>query len=401
LACPTENELLEYAEGRRKDLAAHVKGCASCTALLQQALSDPGLKPTASGPDALVGAKLGEYVVDERIGQGGMGIVYRGRQPVIGKTVAIKVLRPEIAAEDPTLVKRLLAEARAANAVGHHGIIDIFSFGETPNGQHYFIMEYLVGESLSDLLQSRGRLSQAEAITLLDGFLGALGSAHAAGVIHRDLKPSNLFLVHQPDGTRFVKILDFGLAKLSEPGGPNTAPGVAVGTPEYNAPEQLRADEVDARADLYSVGVIAFQMLTGKRPYSARESAEVVERVMTSPVPRVSSLQPRVLPAFDELVYRLMKKRAAERPASAEEVQRELAAIKRVVEAEGPEPAVTDPAMAATEVVSSLAKELGLPDDDDDDAPKKKKRRWPLVLAGALLVLALGGAGVWWALTQP
>ncbi len=396
MACPTENELLEYVEGRRKDLTAHVRSCAACTGLLQSAFSDPGLQPTASGPDALVGAKLGEYVVDERIGQGGMGIVYRGRQPVIGKTVAIKVLRPEVAAEDPTLVQRLLAEARAANAVGHHGIIDIFSFGETPNGQHYFVMEYLVGQPLSELLGSRGRLSQAETITLLDGFLGALGSAHAAGVVHRDLKPSNLFLVHQPDGTRFVKILDFGLAKLSEPGGPNTAPGVAVGTPEYTAPEQLRAERVDPRADLYSVGVLAFQMLTGKRPFAAVEAAEVIEKVMTSPVPRVSSQEPRVLPAFDDLVYRLMKKRPADRPASAEEVRRELASIKRIVEAEEPSTQATDPALAATELVSALAKEAGFP--DDDEAPKKKSR-WPLVLAVAALVLAVGGAGAWWALS--
>ena len=400
LACPTENELLEYASGSRKDLDAHVKGCASCTALLGAAFSDPGVSPTASGPDALVGARLGEYVVDERIGQGGMGIVYKGRQPIIGKTVAIKVIRPEIAAEDPDLVKRLLGEARAANAIGHHGIIDIFSFGETPQGQHYFVMEYLVGEALSDVLARRGRLSQGEAITLLEGFLGPLSSAHAAGVIHRDLKPSNLFLVHQPDGSRFVKLLDFGLAKLGgEPGAgaPKTAPGMLIGTPEYMSPEQIRSSTiVGPRADLYSVGVIAFQMLTGKRPFSAKAAQDVIELVLDSPAPRVSSLQPRVHPRFDELVFRLMKKRADDRPASVDDVRRELRAIRQLIEATESGGQPTDPAMAPTEMVSAL-NDPAL--DEAEAKAKRPRRRWPLVVAGLVVAFAAGGA--WWWLTRP
>ena len=398
MACPTENELLEYASGQRRELDAHVKGCSSCTALLGAAFSDPGLGPTDGGADALVGARLGEYVVDARIGQGGMGIVYKGRQPIIGKTVAIKVIRPEVAAEDPLLVKRLLGEARAANAIGHHGIIDIFSFGETPQGQHYFVMEYLVGEPLSELVRRRGKLSQAETITLLESFLGPLSSAHAAGVVHRDLKPSNLFLVHQPDGSRFVKVLDFGLAKLPAAEGPGTAPGVMLGTPEYMAPEQIRASKTAGpRADLYSVGVIAFQLLTGRTPYRAEAAQEVVELVLEAPVPRVSSLQPRVHPRFDELVYRLMKKRAEERPAAVEEVRRELAAIKRVVEATESGAQSTDAAMAPTELVSALGREQGFP--DDDEAPPPRKRRWPWVAAALVVVLGAGSAGAWWWLT--
>jgi serine/threonine-protein kinase len=197
-----------------------------------------------------------------------------------------------------------------------------------------------------------------------------------------------------------VKLLDFGLAKLSEPGGPSTAPGVALGTPEYMSPEQMRASAVDARADVYSVGVITFQMLTGRRPYSAASAQDVVDRVLDGPVPRVSSVQPRVHPRFDELVFRMMKKRAQERPASVEEVQLELAAIKRVLEAdEAGGQGATDPAMAPTEVVSALERELGLP--DDDEAPPKKKRRWPLWVAAAVLGLGASGAGVWWLLNPP
>jgi serine/threonine-protein kinase len=212
------------------------------------------------------------------------------------------------------------------------------------------------------------------------------------------LKPSNIFLVHQPDGTRIVKLLDFGLAREVEPSdeGPSTAPGIIIGTPEYMSPEQVRSSKVGPRADLYSVGVITFQMLTGKRPYRAEKADDVIDMVLDAPVPRVSSFQPRVHPKFDELVFRLMKKRPDERPATAEEIVKELSSIKRVVEATESGAQSTDAAMAMTEVVSAMA---GIADDDPDDQPKKK-RRWPVVVAAALGVVLALGAGAWWLASQ-
>jgi hypothetical protein len=150
--------------------------------------------------DPLIGVKLGEYTVLDQLGAGGMGIVYRGEQPLIGKQVAIKVLRPELAS-DPRQVQRLVDEARAVNAVHHPGLINIFSFGETPDGAKYFVMDLLEGQSLEELLISRGRLKAWEAVPILEGACAALDAAHGAGVIHRDLKPSNIFLVDLPDHT--------------------------------------------------------------------------------------------------------------------------------------------------------------------------------------------------------
>ncbi|MGZ3461241.1 MAG: serine/threonine-protein kinase, partial [Archangium sp.] len=168
--------------------------------------------------DPLVGLKIGEYELRQRIGVGGMGLVYDGIQPLIGKRVAVKVLRPELAAAEEQ-VARLLAEARAVNAIRHRGIVDIFGFGQVPDGRQYIIMEYLEGVALDAYLAEKGRLPVPEALDILDEVLGALGAAHGAGVVHRDLKPSNIFLVKQPDGSRYVKLLDFGLAKMGLPTG--------------------------------------------------------------------------------------------------------------------------------------------------------------------------------------
>src|SRR5512140_92081 len=157
-------------------------------------------------PDPMLGTRIGDYIVEERIGSGGMGIVYRAVQPLIGKQVAIKILSPYMASH-PESVHRLLAEARMVSSIQHSGIIDIFGFGELPDGRQYMIMEYLKGTPLDVYLTKHHRLEPAEAFPILEEVLAALGAAHAAGVIHRDLKPNNVFLVQQPDGTRYVKLL--------------------------------------------------------------------------------------------------------------------------------------------------------------------------------------------------
>ncbi|HVG58183.1 MAG TPA: serine/threonine-protein kinase, partial [Hyalangium sp.] len=167
--------------------------------------------------DPLIGMKLGEYELRSRIGVGGMGFVYDGIQPLIGKRVAVKVLRPELA-QAPEQVARLLAEARAVNAIRHRGIIDIFGFGQVPDGRQYIVMEFLDGQPLDAYLAEKIKLPPTEALSILDEVLAALGAAHGAGVVHRDLKPSNIFLVREPGGTRYVKLLDFGLAKQGQSG---------------------------------------------------------------------------------------------------------------------------------------------------------------------------------------
>ncbi|WP_375765681.1 serine/threonine protein kinase [Archangium gephyra] len=277
--------------------------------------------------DPLIGMQLGEYVIQEQIGLGGMGIVYRGEQPVIGKQVAIKVLRPEVG-DQALYVERLLAEARAVNAIRHRGIIDIFSFDKMPDGRQYFVMEYLEGTPLDTWLSRKGALSVQEAIRLADELLDALSAAHRAGVIHRDLKPSNIFLVRQPGGGSYVKVLDFGLAKhISSQASPQqTLHGLIIGTPEYMAPEQVRGDPVSARTDLYSFGIILFQLLTGQLPFQARVPAEYLVHHLEHTPPSPLELRPELPPELARLVLKLLEKAPEARP-TADEVRATLQEI--------------------------------------------------------------------------
>jgi serine/threonine-protein kinase len=278
--------------------------------------------PSAPLSDPLIGTQIGEYIIQEQIGIGGMGIVYRGEQPLIHKQVAIKVLRPEMG-DQSLYVERLLAEARAVNAIRHRGIIDIFSFGKMPDGRQYFVMEYLEGTPLDVWLASRGTLPVQDAIRLADELLDALTAAHQAGVIHRDLKPSNIFLARQPGGGSYVKVLDFGLAKqtFGDPALPQqTLNGLIIGTPEYMAPEQVRGDPVSPKTDLYAYGIILFQLLTGQLPFTARVPAEYLVHHLEHTPPSPLTLRPELSPELARLVLRLLEKAPQARP-TAEEVR--------------------------------------------------------------------------------
>ncbi len=299
---------------------------------LVRASGRPFLADHPPGPSgSLIGLKLGEYDVLSQLGAGGMGIVYRGVQQQIGKTVAIKVLKPEIATGTDS-VQALLAEARAVNSIRHEGIVDIFSFGSTPDGRPYIVMELLEGESLDAVLGALGRFQPLEAIDLLEQMLSALDAAHSAGVIHRDLKPANLHLAQLKDGTWRVKILDFGLAKLTAPGAsstPQTQANVVRGTPEYMSPEQARAQDVSPRTDLYAIGVVAFELLTGVLPFKASNPVELLMQHISAPPPSPSSLEASVPPAFEAIILQMLAKDPADRPESALAVRRELLKIKK------------------------------------------------------------------------
>jgi serine/threonine protein kinase len=290
-------------------------------------LGDGPVEPSGS----LIGLKLGEYDVIAQLGAGGMGIVYRGLQSQIGKSVAIKVLKPEIAAGTDS-VQALLAEARAVNSIHHPGIVDIFSFGSTPDGRPYVVMELLEGESLDEVLRRVVRFQPLEAIELLEQMLSALDAAHAAGVIHRDLKPANIHLTQLKDGKWRVKLLDFGLAKLTAPGASSAAQtnaNVVRGTPEYMSPEQARAQNVSARTDLYAIGVVAYELLTGSLPFKADNPIELLMQHISKPPPAPTSLEPTIPAEFETLILQLLEKDPEARPASALEVRRELLKLKK------------------------------------------------------------------------
>ncbi len=280
--------------------------------------------------DPLIGQTVGEYQVTGLLGQGGMGRVYQAVQPLIGKKVALKLLRRELS-DDAAQAERLLAEARTVNAIGHRGIIDIFGFGALPDGRQYVVMEQLSGRALSRVLHEGGALEPGEALELLDEILDALAAAHAAGVTHRDLKPSNVFLVEPPGARRYVKLLDFGIAKRSEvPGAetPQTHDSKVLGTPEYLAPEQARGQSVGPRTDLYALGVMAFQMLTGELPFQADNPYELVNQHLNRPAPRLSSKKSGLPAGLEPLVAQLMEKRPEDRPSSATAVRERLRAIR-------------------------------------------------------------------------
>ncbi len=311
---------------------------------LKAAFSAP--EPTNTGPtsedprqaweatvarDILVGKQLDGYVVKRRIGDGGMGIVYEGEHPVIGRKVAIKILRPELT--EGANARDLIAEARAASAIRHRGIIDIFGFGTIPHIGQYMVMEYLEGTPLDEVIAQRAPMLELEVIALLDELLGALGAAHSVGVIHRDLKPGNIFVISDSTGNESVKVLDFGLAKRSEvPNGtsPQTRASMIVGTPEYMAPEQATGNAVGPHTDLYSVGVIAFEMLTRRMPFLGPTAMAIAIQHVQARPPAPSEFVD-LHPELDGLVLRLLSKTAAQRPASAEAVRRELKAIARQI----------------------------------------------------------------------
>src|SRR3954468_3272817 len=231
-----------------------------------------------------------------------MATVYGATHPLIGKKAAIKVMNPALSV-DAGLVERFILEARAVNEIGHPNIVDVFSFGRLSDGRSYFVMEWLQGMTLYDRMWER-KPTLDESLDILDQVCDALDAAHDKGIIHRDLKPANIFLCPVRGRREAVKLLDFGVAKLTRAvesldgngpvARPQTKTGFVVGTPEYIAPEQARAREVDGRADVYALGVIAYEMILGRRPFEADNVADLVRMHLTDKPPPPKTLWPEI-----------------------------------------------------------------------------------------------------------
>jgi len=281
------------------------------------------------------GARVGEYQILDRIGEGGMGTVYSAVHPIIGKKVAIKVLAGRLA-NNKNAIRRFVLEARAVNDIRHPGIVDIFSFGQLTDGRHYYVMEFLEGRNLGDVLRERSRLPMSESIPVFFEVAQALVAVHAKGVVHRDLKPENILLLAspQPGGPR-TKLVDFGLAKLVEgvpthlsAGSPRTAAGVNVGTPHYMSPEQCRGLKVDARADLYSLGILLYETLTGRLPFDGATPLDIWQaHVEKPPKPPIDLCPSEISPGMNRIVLRLLAKRPEDRFQSASDFSTELKGI--------------------------------------------------------------------------
>jgi serine/threonine-protein kinase len=265
----------------------------------------------------VLGRTIGNYVVREKIGEGGMGVVYLAEHPRIGKKVAIKVLLPEYG-HNPDVVARFFTEARAANAIRNEHIIDIIDFGELEDRSSYIIMEWLEGRSLTTALEKEGRFPLDRALHIAGGMGRALVAAHARGIVHRDLKPDNIYLIRRGNDPDFAKVLDFGIAKLlgQEAGAGaelKTKTGAIIGTPMYMSPEQCRGIQVDERSDLYSFGVILYQMLTGRLPFVAEGLGELLLKHMTESPPPPRSLQPSIPERIEEVLLIALAKDPAHR----------------------------------------------------------------------------------------
>ena len=278
---------------------------------------------------------VGGYHVKDVIGTGGMGTVYRVEHSLLGRPAALKVLLAEHSHDHDT-VSRFFNEAKAAAAIRHPGIVEVYDFGYLPDGAAYLVLELLDGESLSARLRARGRLPEPEALAIVRGIASALAAAHAKGIVHRDIKPDNIFLV--PDlerGGDRVKVLDFGIAKLMGESGHGHGPtqsGVILGTPAFMAPEQCRAAaRVDHRADLYAVGCVLMQLLTGAGPFD--EHGGTLERIaahLHTPAPSLRSRVPAASERADALVARLLAKDPADRIQSAAELAALLADVPAI-----------------------------------------------------------------------
>jgi len=271
--------------------------------------------------DALVGRTLsGGYRIVDHIASGSMGEVYRAEQANLGRAVAVKVMSNTLVA-DPQMVARFHNEARAASSLNHPNCVRVYDYGETPDGRPYIVMELLHGQELAALLSRDRKPPVSRVLDITLQILSALDEAHGLGVVHRDLKPENVFVLPQRGGGDLVKVVDFGLAKLRTGVSSKTTSGTGqvFGTPEYMAPEQAMAKETDHRTDLYSCGVMLFEMLAGQLPFQSDSAHELLEKHVYEPAPRLAEVaNDRAAFGLDEILDVALRKDPAERFQSAE-----------------------------------------------------------------------------------
>ncbi len=356
--------------------------------------------------DRLLGAILaGRYRIVQKLGEGAMGAVYLGEHLKIGRRDAIKVLRTALA-RDTEAIARFTRGARNVSAVRHPNVCAIYDFGDTEDGLPFLAMEYIAGESLKDTLDRETRLPLKRALDVARQVASALDAAHDVGIIHRDLKPGNIMLLRGRDGRDQVKVVDFDIAKGPETGGEEvTRLGFVVGTPEYMSPEQLMAEPLDGRSDLYSLGLILFRMLTGTLPFRATTTQDLMIERLTTPPLMLEEALPGI--AFPErlrgLLERTLQRRAADRVVSAEAFEREVVAMlgSPVVVAAASAPsssaprtprrAATHGELAATRIATSPA-----PAVEQNRTHEERRDQWRrnLKIGAAVTVLVIASVTV-------
>ncbi len=419
--CPDENALSELVQGLLDEstsasLEAHLDGCADCRRIVSSVgqssyvaqrmtraeplkgatwgMLEPSNTPTFAShvdpsPLRQPGEILaGKYRIERLLGQGGMGVVMAAKHLTLGKLVAIKLMRADLVV-DPNAAQRFVREARAASRLRSEHIVRVIDLDTLDDGAPYMAMEYLEGEDLGALLARRGSISAAEAATCIAQVCEAVAEAHAAGIVHRDLKPANLFVTRRQDGSPCMKVLDFGVSKIIA-GGPladdltTTDTKALVGSPHYMAPEQLiSAKSVDPRTDVWALGCILFQLISGRTPFAATALAEVLASILRDEVPSLDAVQPDVPPGFAAVVARCLDKDPARRFQRVDDLAAALAPFVEgrptdvIVPVAAPTTTVTTAEAPPTVRVTATAE------------VRRARASWPRLVA--VVLLAIGG----------
>jgi serine/threonine protein kinase len=304
-----------------------------CPACGKQTLGGATVGALTRPPSDIIGREIaGRYKIVAKLGEGGMGAVYRGEQLSLKRAVAVKLLRPELSA-DPMLLRRFNAEAEAVAKLGHPNTVNIYDFGQDSDGALFIAMEFIEGRSLRSAIAKEGPFSARRALTIASQIAASLSDAHARSIVHRDLKPDNVMLQDRGRQRDIVRVLDFGIAKLRDDSRATqqamTQAGDMLGTPQYMAPEQIRGTAVDGRADIYALGCIIYEMVTGAMPYEAPTVMAMLSKHLLEQAVAPSTRRPDLTlpPAIDQLVMSAMAKEPSARPATMDAYAEHIAAM--------------------------------------------------------------------------
>ncbi len=334
--------------------------------------------------DELVGSTIdARYEVEKVLGEGGMGLVYKARHVVLDKPLALKVLRPDVS-RDQEIITRFQQEARSASAIGNQHIIDITDFGTLSNGSTYFIMEFLDGTDLTGAIEEGGTIDAVRTVHIAKQLCQALGAAHDAGIVHRDLKPDNIYLIRRGGDSNFVKVLDFGIAKVGGSSSKLTRAGQVFGTPHYMSPEQCAGSGVDHRTDVYALGIIMYEMTTGDVPFDADNLMGILTKHLYEEPVRPRETNPSIPEELELVILKAIAKQADARYQSMYELFEDLERLEQGI------------GTMARETTSSFllqdsTAEPVAPAPTDAYVPQSSGSKTGMIAAIVVLLLAIGG----------